>query len=258
MNWSKLDQYYQFTRDNDIPFKQHTFVWGQQAPSWIDGLSATEQAAEIEEWIRLFCERYPDVELIDVVNEPDHAKPDGADGRANFFGALGGNGATGHDWVIRSFQLARQYCPNATLILNDYNVLRWDTDNFVSIANKVKNAPHAGGRSLLDAVGCQAHGLETQAFSGTANGGSLTTNLNKVIAIGVPIYVSEYDVNIADDTQQLGVMQQQFTLFFETPQIVGITLWGYIYGSTWRPDTGLVRDGQPRPAMTWLMSYLGR
>ena len=258
MNWSKLDEYYQFTRTNGIPFKQHTFVWGQQAPSWITALSQSEQAAEIEEWIRLFCERYPAVELIDVVNEPDHAKPDGGNGRANFYNALGGNGTTGHDWVIKSFQLARQYCPNAKLILNDYNVLRWDTDNFISIANKVKNAPQMGGRSLLDAVGCQGHGLETQVYSGTANGGSLTANLAKVIGIGVPIYVSEYDVNLADDTQQRSVMEQQFTLFYTTPEIAGITLWGYIYGSTWVPNSGLIRSGQPRPAMTWLMNYLGR
>jgi GH35 family endo-1,4-beta-xylanase len=122
----------------------------------------------------------------------------------------------------------------------------------------VKNAPQVGGRSLLDAIGCQAHGLETQAFSGTANGGSLTVNLNKVIAVGVPIYISEYDVDIADDAQQLSVMQQQFTLFYETPQIARITLWGYIFGSTWVPNSGLIRDGQARPAMTWLMSYLGR
>jgi endo-1,4-beta-xylanase len=189
---------------------------------------------------------------------PIHTKPDCGNGRANFYVALGGDGTTGHDWVIRAFQLARTYCPNAKLILNDYNVLRWDTDNFISIANKLKNAPQMGGRSLLDGIGCQAHGLETQAFSGTANGGSLTANLTKIIALGVPIYISEYDLNIADDTEQLNVMQQQFTLFYATPQIVGITLWGYIFGSTWVPNSGLIRDGQPRPAMTWLMSYLGR
>jgi GH35 family endo-1,4-beta-xylanase len=160
--------------------------------------------------------------------------------------------------VIRAFQLARQHCPNAILILNDYNVLRWDTDNFISIANKVKNAPAVGGRSLLDAIGCQAHGLETQQYSGNANGGSLTGNLNKVIAVGVPIYVSEYDVNIADDAQQRNVMEEQFTLFYTTPEIAGITLWGYIHGATWVSDSGLIRNGQPRPAMTWLMSYLGR
>ena len=44
-------------------------VWGSQQPSWIGGLSQGEQRAEVEEWIRLFCERYPQTQLIDVVND---------------------------------------------------------------------------------------------------------------------------------------------------------------------------------------------
>src|SRR5690606_11247976 len=59
-NWSGVDRAYNYARNNGIPFKQHTFVWGNQSPSWINNLSAAEQRAEIEEWIRDFCARYPD------------------------------------------------------------------------------------------------------------------------------------------------------------------------------------------------------
>lgn len=239
MNWAAMDGYYAWTRQHGIPLKAHTFVWGSQQPRWIDGISAAEQADEVEEWIRSFCERYPEIELIDVVNEPDHATP-------SFIEALGGRGSTGHDWVIWSFEKARQHCPHSILILNDYNVLRWDTDNFISIANKVK------ARGLLDAVGAQAHGLETQALS------ELQANLAKVAGIGVPIYVSEYDINEADDARQLAIMSEQFPVFWESPQVAGITLWGYVHGATWRAHTGLLRSGTPRPALTWLMNYLDR
>jgi GH35 family endo-1,4-beta-xylanase len=177
--------------------------------------------------------------MIDVVNEPDHATP-------SFKNALGGSGSSGHDWIIWSFETARRYCPNSILILNDYNVLRWDTSNFISIANKIKS------EGLLDAVGVQAHGLESQSFS------ELQSNLNRVAGIGVPIYVSEYDINTADDNQQRQIMEQQFTLFYNSPAVAGITIWGYIHGQTWRANTGLIRNGSPRPAMTWLMQFLGR
>jgi endo-1,4-beta-xylanase len=241
MNWGPLDAVYDYAQQNGIPFKQHTLVWGSQFPSWITSLSPADQAAEVEEWIREFCQRYPSTALIDVVNEPPpHTTPP-------FINAIGGPGQTGYDWIIWSFQKTRQYCPNAILILNDYNVLRWDTDRFISIVNAVK------GSGFIDAIGAQGHGLETQSF------GELQTNLNKLITqIGLPIYVSEYDIDLADDTGQRNVMAQQFTLFWNTPQIVGITLWGYIHGSTWRPNTGLIRNGVPRPAMTWLMDFLGR
>src|SRR5687767_9442101 len=39
-NWSGLDRAYNFAKQNNIPFKQHTFVWGNQSPSWINSLSA--------------------------------------------------------------------------------------------------------------------------------------------------------------------------------------------------------------------------
>jgi len=236
-NWGGLDAAYNFAQQNGIPFKQHTFVWGNQAPGWIDDLSPSEQAAEIEEWIRDYCARYPDTQMIDVVNEatPGHAPAGYA------------QSAFGNDWIIRSFQLARQYCPNAILILNDYNVLSWNTQEFINMA---RPAVEAG---VVDAIGLQAHGLEDWSLN------DLRSKLDAVAALGLPIYISEYDVNEADDQRQLQIMQEQFPMFFSHPSVAGITLWGYVVGGTWVPNSGLIRsDGSHRPAMTWLMDFLER
>ncbi|MDW6005454.1 endo-1,4-beta-xylanase [Vibrio mangrovi] len=236
-NWSGVDAAYNYAKQHNIPFKQHTFVWGSQYPNWITSLSASEQAAEIEEWIHDFCSRYPDVDIIDVVNEatPGHAP------------AAFAKNAFGDDWVTQSFRLARKYCPNATLVLNDYNVLSWNTDEFIAMA---KPAVQAG---VVDAIGLQAHGLENFSTS------RLKANLDKVIALGLPIYISEYDVAKTDDQAQLDVMKAQFPLFYNSDAVAGITLWGYVDGKTWRDGTGLIYDdGTQRPAMQWLMNYLGR
>jgi hypothetical protein len=54
-------------------------------------------------------------------------------------------------------------------------------------------------------------------------------------------------------------MRAQFPLFHDHPSVAGITLWGYVVGSTWVNGSGLIQpNGTPRPAMTWLMDYLGR
>lgn len=236
-NWSGLDQAYNYAMAHNIPFKQHTFVWGNQAPSWINSLSASEQAAEIEEWIRDYCARYPNTAMIDVVNEatPGHAPAGYA------------QNAFGSNWIIRSFQLARQYCPNAILILNDYNVLSWNTNEFIQMATPAINA------GVVDALGLQAHGLEGQSLS------SIQSKLNQVAALGLPIYISEYDVARTNDQEQLQIMQTQFPLFYNHPSVAGITLWGYVVGSTWVNGSGLINsNGTRRPAMTWLMNYLGR
>jgi len=236
-NWSGLDRAYNYAKQNNIPFKQHTFVWGNQSPGWINGLSASEQAAEIEEWIRDYCARYPDTEMIDVVNEatPGHAPAGYA------------QNAFGNNWIIRTFQLARQYCPNSVLILNDYNVLSWNTNEFIQMATPAVNA------GVVDALGLQAHGLESWSLNDISN------KLNQVAALGLPIYISEYDVARTNDQEQLNIMRTQFPLFYNHPSVVGITLWGYVVGSTWVNGSGLIQsNGTPRPAMTWLMDYLGR
>ena len=236
-NWSGLDRAYNYAMENDIPFKQHTFVWGNQSPGWINSLSASEQAAEIEEWIRDYCARYPNTAMIDVVNEatPGHAP------------AAYAQNAFGNNWIIRTFQLARQYCPNSILILNDYNVLSWNTNEFIQMATPAVNA------GVVDALGLQAHGLESWSVN------DIQSKLNQVAALGLPIYISEYDVARTNDQEQLSIMQAQFPLFYNHSSVAGITLWGYVVGSTWVNGSGLIQsNGTPRPAMTWLMNYLGR
>jgi len=236
-NWGPLDRIYEYARANGIPVKAHTFVWGNQSPSWINNLSPAEIAGEIEEWIRDYCARYPDTAMIDVVNEstPGHAPAQYA------------QRAYGNDWIIRVFQIARQHCPNSILILNDYNVLSWNTEEFIAMA---RPAVQAG---VVDALGMQAHGLEDWSLN------DISRKLNQIAALGLPIYISEYDVARTNDQQQLQIMQQQFPLFYNHPSVVGITLWGYVVGRTWVNGSGLIQEnGSPRPAMTWLMNYIGR
>jgi endo-1,4-beta-xylanase len=245
MNWTSLDTMYKYAKDHSIPFKQHNFVWGSQQPGWIGGLSQTEQRDEVEEWIRLYCERFPDTDLIDVVNEPPpHTTP-------SYTAALGGAGASGYDWIKQVFVWAHQYCPKSILILNDYNNIEYANDNShtIDIVNKIKSAG-----APIHGVGAQAHGCANLSAS------TVQMYIDKIATqTGLPIYISEYDLNIADDNKQRDVMQSQFTMFWNDANVKGITIWGYIVGSTWVTNSGLMTSsGTKRPAMTWLMDFLGR
>lgn len=240
MNWSALDAAYKFAKNNGIPFKQHTLVWGQQQPSWVSALPAHERREEVEEWIKAFCERYPDTDYIDVVNEPLHAVPD-------YMSALGGTGSTGYDWVVWAFEKAREYCPNAKLILNDYNILSDNsaTANYISLINILKS------RGLIDIIGEQGHFLETTPLN------TIQQNLDKLAETGLPIHISEFDIHIADDAQQRDRYEELFPVFWRHKSVHGITLWGYRQGQIWRTDAYLLRsDNSERPAMTWLKQYV--
>jgi endo-1,4-beta-xylanase len=54
-------------------------------------------------------------------------------------------------------------------------------------------------------------------------------------------------------------MADLVTTFWNDPNVLGITYWGYIVGRTWRTNTGLMTsDGIKRPALTWLLDFLHR
>lgn len=70
------------------------------------------------------------------------------------------------------------------------------------------------------------------------------------------MYITEYDIEKTSDSEQESIMKDQFPVFWEHPYVAGVTLWGYIYGTTWRTGTGLINNGTERPALTWLKSYV--
>ena len=237
-NWSSLDAIYSYAETNHIIFKQHNFVWGSQQPS------GTPTQAQVENWIKSFCARYPNTKLIDVVNEPPpHTTP-------NYTANLGAGETGTYGWITKAFKLARQYCGNAILILNDYNNIEYSDQetHFIDIAKQIKAAG-----APIDAVGAQAHGLRTMSAS------QLQTNLNTMATqTGLPIYITEYDIGEASDATQLATFQAQIPIFRNTAAVHGVTIWGWIDGKTWVANTGLVKGTTPRSAMTWLMNQLGR
>src|SRR5690606_14846761 len=110
--------------------------------------------------MQAYCTQFPETDIIEVVNEPINDPPNSAgDGGGNYINALGGTGTTGFDWIIKSFELAREYCPNAKLMINEYNLLNNDgrTNQYVNIVNKLKEL------ELIDGVGVQCHRFEVES-----------------------------------------------------------------------------------------------
>jgi endo-1,4-beta-xylanase len=242
-SWRGTDSIAAYARRNKIPWKFHCLVWGSQYPRWMNGLSQSEQLKEITEWLDGAAERYPDVQMIDVINEayPSHKPPP-------FKNALGGDGSTGFDWMIKIFKMARERWPKALLIYNDYNTIEWNSE--VNWQVKMAKAMKAAN-SEMDAIGVQAHD------AWRVNTATVKSNLDMLAATGYPIVVSEYDIGQSNDDAQKKVMQEQFTMFWNHPKILGVTYWGYLVGATWRNGTGLLNsNGTPRPALTWLMDFV--
>jgi len=254
-NWTNLDVIYNYAKSRDLRFKEHTLIWGQQQPWWITSLDSAAQRTAVENWIKNLCARYSEVSLIDVVNEPFNAPPEYKD-------ALGGDGETGWDWVITAFEMARTYSPpDAVLILNEYNVLHDNptTTNYLNLINLLIE------RDLIDGIGIQGHYFEFRSHVDATsnvyvyNISTIRSNLDRLAETGIPVYITEFDIDEADDNNQLEQYKIYFPIFWEHPGVKGITFWGYIEGDVWydHPDTYLLfADGTERPALQWMRTYV--
>jgi endo-1,4-beta-xylanase len=248
-DWTSLDTLHTYAKSNNIIFKEHTFIWGAQQPT---GFTIGED--DVKDWMKQFCIRYPDVAVIDVVNEPPpHTNP-------SYANAIGGGTNGDWAWISNAFKWAREACPNAVLVLNDYNNIEWDKDSahFIDIVKAIKKSG-----APIDAIGCQAHDLDHMNGSGALDVdlAGVTKRLNALIAEVPDIYITELDLSTKDDALQLKLYQTYWPLFWDSPNVKGITIWGWVVGMTWSmaPDSGLItQSGTKRPAFNWLLQQMGK
>lgn len=263
-NFTGCKNAYNWAKQNNGYFKFHALLWGSQYPNWLNGLGVDDTKTAIMNWFDAVKKEFPDLDMIDVVNEAirtgnnqyhsDYPK-------TNIIQAMGGDNGN-YTFIVNAFKEARKRWPNAVLIYNDYNTVQWQKNEGIDLINKIKQ-----GGAPVDAYGLQAHDMQVGGGgnNGTgANGSCLPLNQLKSAIEEIwtktqtPMFISEYDIATTDDNDQKNCYEQQISYFMENEHIAGITIWGYIYGSTWTSggNSGIIRNGQDRPAMTWLKSYL--
>ncbi|MFN8438909.1 MAG: endo-1,4-beta-xylanase [Cytophagales bacterium] len=274
-NWTNSDLSYNWAKNNSGLFKFHTLVWGSQTPSWVSSASTATLTTAIEDYIKACSTHYTPMgglKMIDVLNEPVNtafpgnmkaaltagyqADPANANDKNNTYG-----------WAIWPFQLARKYFPNATLLINEYNTeMNWNNCRtpYLAMIKAIKNAPNLtdGSKNLIDGVGLQCHGVDNLTAA------NFKSYLDQIwTETGLPAHITEFDqaANPNETTQQT-VYSRLIPIAWEHPHVAGITLWGYVQGTTWingngttgasGTDSGIMyANGTDRPAFTWLKSY---
>ena len=271
-NWRGCDAAYNWAKQNGGHFKFHALVWGSQYPNWLNGLSAADTKTAITNWMDAVAKHYPDLEMIDVVNEAiksggKYHSNYGSQGNNNIIAALGGDNGN-YEFVAEAFRMARKRWPNAILIYNDYNTVQWQKNEGIDLIQKLKKAG-----APVDAYGLQAHDMQVSGGqAGGQGGGGSCLNINTLKSTieeiwnktQIPLFISEYDIASNDDNDQKNCYSQQISYFMENEHIAGITIWGYLYGATWTSggNSGIIRESNgkvtDRPAMTWLKDYLSK
>ena len=246
-DWSAADKASKYAKEHGFPFKFHTLVWGSQYPDWVNNLTPEQRYEAIVQWMDEVKKHYPDLPMIDVVNEAISGhQPNTPIIKAG----LGGDGVTGYDWIIKAFQMAHERWPDAILIYNDFNTFQWNTDQFIDLVRTLRDAG-----APIDAYGCQSHDL----------GDCSQSNFKKAMAkiqeeLKMPMYITEYDIASQNDDEQLKKYKEQIPLMWEADYCAGVTLWGWIYGKTWTDNgkgySGIIKNKKERPALEWLREYM--
>ena len=254
-NWNGANNAFNYAKQHNFTYKFHALVWGAQYPGWLENLVPAERFAAYVNWFDHAKAQYATLPMIDVVNE---AVGTHQPGNPLIKESLGGGGKTGYDWLIKAFEMAYERWPDAILIYNDYNSIRWDIDNYITLVKTLRDAG-----APIDAYGNQAHEL------GGCSANDLKTALKKQQdALKMPMFITEYDIGDTNDSNQKWNYQQHIPLMWEADYCAGVTLWGYVYGSTWidqkdasgkvieKGISGLYKDGAERSAMTWIKEYM--
>ena len=157
----------------------------------------------------------------------------------------------GRDAMVDWFKAARAADPEARLYINDYAILSGgerDTDHQRDYERTIKFFGGTAARPI-GGIGLQGH-----------MGDSYTppTELWKVLdrfgKFGLPITVTEFDIESADEAAQADYMRDFLTAMFAHPATDGVMMWGFWEGRHWKPGAALWRprlDDQNRRGVAW-------
>jgi GH35 family endo-1,4-beta-xylanase len=218
----------EWMREHEIPVRGHTLVW----PGWKRMPADVQQLAGDPEALRSRVLRHIQEEVSavrgkvtdwDVINEP--------------YSNTDLQKILGEQEMARWFETAREHDPWATLYINDYGILsnggndRRHQDHYFETIGKLIEwgAP-------LQAIGMQGH-----------FGAALTPPtrlwqiLDRFAAHGLPVHITEFDIDIDDEQAQADYTRDFLTAVFAHPSVNGFMMWGFWEGRHWRPRAAMFR-----------------
>lgn len=246
-NFGQMDKIVAFAQAHNMAIQAHHFVWGDEKwlPDWLKNGHYTKQELLniIRGHILTVGKHYRgSIQEWSVVNEAFTRSQHVYGLRDWWFDHIGDQ-----SYIDDSFIWARQADPKAKLILNDFGN---EAENSVSNAmyDYVKGAKARG--IPIDGVGMQMH------IDGTnpPNKDAVIKNMRRFAALGVQIYVTEFDVNMNDvqtadeakDLKEAGIYHDMMRACIESKVCHSFAILGITDKETWYNYMGLA-DARPLP-----------
>ena len=191
-NFGAADRYVEFGEKNGMFIVGHTLIWHAQTPRWVfqgEGTNALTREALLQrmrEHIHTVVGRYKGrIKAWDVVNEA--LNDDGSLRRSQWYRIIG------EDYIAKAFEYAHEADPAAELRYNDYAIENERKRNGVIALVKKLQAQKAP----ISGLGSQMHANLTWPSAEL-----LDTALTAFAELGIPISITELDVNAAQRGQR--------------------------------------------------------
>lgn len=214
--FADMDNLMRFAEVNDMSVRGHPLVWHRSLPTWVEATAAADREVHMREFITRVMDRYSDgIDYWDVVNEPLN-DADGNMRQSIWFEAMG------ESYIDIAFLQARELDPNATLVLNEFDIgfAGPKFDGLVELIDRLQE------RSVpVDAIGFQMH-----VFSSYDQFDELSANMAAMAERGLDIHVTELDVAIVDGgdaAQQAAVYAGVIDVCQAQPRCSVLQTWGF-------------------------------
>lgn len=229
-DYTVADTMVKWCRENGVPIRGHCIFWEPEKwqPRWVPPLDAGQLKAAVEYRMDSAVRHFRGAFVhSDVDNEMLHG---------SFFKDRLGEGI--HAWM---YKRARELDPDVKLFVNEFNILSVDkdftevqTDEYIADIRRLREqgAP-------IDGVGIQGHIWSEDIL---AHPEVIRQRLDKLAALELPIWISEFDVADADETSNADKLELVYRTAYSHPAVEGIMMWIFWAGNSWRgPNGGLAR-----------------
>jgi GH35 family endo-1,4-beta-xylanase len=153
----------------------------------------------------------------------------------------------GKQEMVRWFKLARAADPDVKLYYNDFTMLSGgavEPDRTEHLYQTVKYLIDNG--APIDGIGEQGHFGDA-----VVEPERMLAILDRFATFGLPIRITEFDVNTADEKLQADYTRDFYTAAFSHPAVNGILMWGFWERAHWMPAAAMYRnDWTPKPNAT--------
>jgi endo-1,4-beta-xylanase len=149
----------------------------------------------------------------------------------------------GEDEMAVWYKRAKELEPNARLFVNDYGNLGEGTLD-VEYKRIIQRLLDLG--APLEGIGLQAHfGWELTPPE------ELYARLEAFSKFGLPLAITEFDINVTDEQLQADYLRDFMTVAFSHKGVSSFLMWGFWAGQHWLPDAALYRED-------WSLKPIGR